>query len=79
MIPRVQKLFNECVHNGEDLLSAFYSLFHLQFCDSIVHCVAKVISSLRDILRKNNRYYNSYRFGYKFAFILYLSFLTNQR
>ena len=49
MIPRVQKLFNECVHNGEDLLSAFYSLFHLQFCDSVVHCVAKVISSLRDI------------------------------
>ena len=35
-------------------------------------------SSLRDFLHENNRNYNSYRFSYRFAFILFLSFLTNQ-
>ena len=30
-------------------------------------------------LHENNRNYNSYRFSYKFAFILFLSFLTNQK
>ena len=30
-------------------------------------------------LRDNNRNYNPYRFSYKFAFIIFLSFLTNQR
>ena len=30
-------------------------------------------------IHENNRNYNSYRFGYKFAFILFLSFLTNQK
>ena len=30
-------------------------------------------------LHENNRNYNSYRFIYKFTFILFLSFLTNQK
>ena len=30
-------------------------------------------------LRENNRNYTSYIFSYKFAFILFLSFLTNQK
>ena len=30
-------------------------------------------------LRENNRNYNSYKFGYKFSFILFLSFHTNQK
>ena len=30
-------------------------------------------------LHENNHSYNSYRFSYKFAFILFLSFLTNQK
>ena len=30
-------------------------------------------------LHENNRNYNSYRFSYKFAFIIFLSFLTNQK
>ena len=30
-------------------------------------------------LHENNRNYNSYRFSYKFAFILFLSFLINQK
>ena len=30
-------------------------------------------------LHENNRNYNSYRFDYKFVFILFLPFLTNQK
>ena len=30
-------------------------------------------------MHENNRNYNSYRFSYKFAFIFFLSFLTNQK
>ena len=60
---------------GEDLLRRFYKMFYLQFCDSIdqwKNTVAKV-------LHENNRNYNSYRFSCKLAFILFLSFLTNQK
>ena len=42
-------------------------------------CSKGFTSNLRDILHQNNRNYNSYRFSYKFAFILFLSFLTNQK
>ena len=39
---------------------------------------AKVLVSIVGIfLHENNRNYNSYRFSYKFAFILFLYFLTN--
>ena len=44
------------------------------------HCVAEVLLAIWDIfLHDNNRKYNSYRFSYKFAFMLVLSFLTNQK
>ena len=37
-----------------------------------------VLLAIWDIfLHENNRNYNSYRSSYKFAFILFLSFLTN--
>ena len=42
-------------------------------------CSKGFINNLRNILYENNRNYNSYRFSYKFAFILLLSFLTNQK
>ena len=43
------------------------------------NCVAKVLVADREIfLHENNRNYNSDRFSYKFAFILFLSFLKNQ-
>ena len=42
--------------------------------------LAKVLQAIWEIfLPKNNRYYNSYRLNYKFAFILFLSSLTNQK
>ena len=44
------------------------------------YCVTKVLLALSDkVLHENNRKYNSYRFSCKFAFILFLSFLTNQK
>ena len=44
------------------------------------HCVAKVLLAIGEILlSENNRNYKSYRFSYKFAFIVFLPFLTNQK
>ena len=44
------------------------------------HCVAKVLRAIWEIfLHENNFNCNSYRFSYKFAFILFLCFLTNQK
>ena len=44
------------------------------------HCVGKDLLAIREIfLHENNRNYNSYRFSYKFTFILSLSFLPNQK
>ena len=44
------------------------------------HCVAEVLLAIQEIfLHENNRNYNSNRLSYKFAFILFLSFLTNQK
>ena len=43
-------------------------------------CVAKVLLAIGEIfLHENNRNYDSYRFTYKFAFILFMPFLTNQK
>ena len=42
-------------------------------------CSKVFTSNLRCILHENDCNYNSYRFSYKFAFILFLSFLTNQK
>ena len=44
------------------------------------HCVTKVLLEILEMfLHENNRNYNSYRFSYKFTFMLFLSFLTNQK
>ena len=44
------------------------------------YCIAKLLLAIWEIfLHENNRNNNSYRFSYKFAFILFFSFLTNQR
>ena len=44
------------------------------------HCAAKVLLAISEIfLHENNRNYNSYRFNYKFAFILCLPFFANQK
>ena len=44
------------------------------------HYVAKVLLAISEIfLQENNNNYNSNRFSYKFAFIFFLSFLTNQK
>ena len=44
------------------------------------HCAAKVLLVIWDIfLHENNCNYNSYRFSYKVALILFLSFLANQK
>ena len=43
-------------------------------------CVGKVLLAIWEMfLHENNRDYNPYKFSYKFAFILFLSFLTNQK
>ena len=44
------------------------------------NCVAKVLLAIsgKFLLESNCKYY-SYRFSYKFAFILFLPFLTNQK
>ena len=45
-----------------------------------IQCVAKVLLAIWKIfLHKSNRNYNFYRFSYKFAIIVFLSFLTNQK
>ena len=69
---------------GENLPRTFYRLFYLQFCASSdqwkKHCVAKVLLATWEILlHENNRNYNSYRFSYNLAFLLVLSFPTNQK
>ena len=44
------------------------------------HCVAKVLQAIgKMFLHENNRNYNSYRFSDKSVFILFLSYLTNQK
>ena len=69
---------------GKDLLRAFCSLFYLQFCDLSDHWkntgVAKISLAIWKIfLHENNCNYDSHRFSYEFVFILFLSFLTNQK
>ena len=42
------------------------------------HCVAKVLLATSEIfLHENNCNYNSYKFNYKFTFVLFLCFLRN--
>ena len=66
----------------EDLLRAFYRVAGIcWFMWSVKkHCVAKVLPVIwGKYLHENNHNYNSYRFSYKFAFILFSSFLTDQK
>ena len=43
-------------------------------------CIAKVLVPIWEIfLHENNCNYNSYRFSYKVPFILFFSFITNQK
>ena len=68
---------------GQDLPRTYYRFFFfpvLSFKWSVKkHCVTKVLLAIWEIiLRENNCNYNSYRFSCKF-FILFLSFLTNQK
>ena len=44
------------------------------------HCVAKVLVAILEIiLHKNNCNYNSYKFSYKFAFLIIFSVFKNQK
>ena len=67
----------------DDFLRAFYRLFYLQFChssDRWKNTVWQLLLAIWEIFfHENNRNYNSCRFSYKFPFILFLSFLTNQK
>ena len=67
---------------GEHFLRAFYRLFNLQICDSNdqwkTSVLAKVLVPIRGIfLHENNRHYDSWRFSYKFTFIVFF-FLSHK-
>ena len=68
---------------GKDLQRTFYRLFYLQLCDSSgqlkKHCVKDLLAIWEMLLQENSRNHNSYWFSCKIAFILFLSFLTNQK
>ena len=66
---------NPCISHMTTLVNFF--LWTLRFEWSVKKpCVAKVLLAIWEIfLHENNRDYNSY----KFAFVLFLFFLTNQR
>ena len=83
-IVTVRKLFSQCVHSwwrfAEGVLQVVLCTI-LWFRWSVKkHCVAKVLLATWQIFfHKNNRDYSSYIFGYKFAFIFFLSFLTIEK
>ena len=68
---------------GEDVLQTFNRLFYLQFCDSSDQwkkwCSNFLLAIWEIFLDETNRNYISYRFSHEFAFILFLSFLRNQK
>ena len=70
---------NPCISHMTTLVNFF--LWTLRFEWSVKKpCVAKVLLAISEIfLHENNRDYNSYRFNYKFALIIFLFLLTNQR
>ena len=78
-IATVRKLSTNVSIVGEELLRAFYRLFYLQVVSEKTLGSQGFTSNLRHILYENNRSYNFYRSSYKFAFILFLSFLKNQK
>ena len=82
-VATVRELFNKCAHSlpgfAEGILQVV--LFTVSwFKWSKKNCVAKVLLIIWEIfLHGNNCNYHSYGFSYKFVFILFLSFLTNQK
>ena len=57
-----------------------YSFLIEMISKKTLHFVAMVLLAIWEIfLYEYNRSYNFYRFSYKFGFILFLSFLTNQK
>ena len=83
IFPTIRKLFNLCAHSWREFAEGVLHvvLFTvLWFMLSVKeHCVAKVLLEIwENILHENNRSYDSYRFSYKFGFILFLSFFKNQ-
>ena len=74
---------NVCIV-GKDLLKTLRKLFYLRFCVFSWPLKktqrSKVFASyLRNPLYENNCNYNSCKFGYKFAFVIFLFFPRNQK
>ena len=84
IIATLQNLFSQCVHSwrgfAEGVLQVVLSTI-LWFKWSVKkHCLAMILLPVWEIfLHENNCHHNSYRFSYKFAFILFFSFLTHQK
>ena len=57
----------------------FIYSFEIQVISEKRLCRKVLLAIWEIILYDNERNYNSYRFSYKLAFILFLSFLTNQK
>ena len=72
-------LFNKCTHSwGHSTSCLIYSVVIQVISEK--SCVAKVLLAIWEIiLHENNCSYYSYRFIYKFAFILILYFLASQK
>ena len=80
----VRKLFIWCVHSWRGfaeraLQVALFAVLWFKWSMK-KHCVAKVLLAISEIfLHENNGNYNSYRFSYKFAFILIVSFTSQNQ
>ena len=80
----VRLLFSKCVHSwrgfSEGILRVVLFIVLRLNWSVKKHCVAKVLLAIWEIfLHENSQNHNSYRFSYRFTFILFLSFLTNQK
>ena len=78
MIATIWKLFNYCARSWQEfaervLQVVLFAILWLKWS------VKKNLCSKKFTKHENNRNYNSYRFSFRFAFILFLSFLTNQK
>ena len=77
-------LFNQCVHSWREFAKGILQivLFAILWFKWSVkkHCVAKVLLAIWEIfLHENNRKNNSDISSYKFAFVLFLLFLTIEK
>ena len=80
----VRLLFSKCAHSwrgfSEGILRVVLFIVLRLNWSVQKHCVAKVLLAIWEIfLHENSQNHNSYRFSYRFTFILFLSFLTNQK